>query len=452
MQMTEKPIRLAVVGGSSTGKTSFISRLTVDIVHEVHYPTRKQTNWLFTFTPHTDLARALLDEKSHERWLYQSNQIKVPYCIFTMPQIGDSILMSPLVYQSYIQEYSVLKKVLKHTSRYEKDGNVHTENQFYDYLEPCYDHVRRSSNLLRRPNLNFINPDQVYSANIKSSKQYLPSNYTPPSYTPISIDIIDMPGFKPEMIVPFLEVSLFASLDKDILKGLAHEPRRPVSTTSLLVASGAGELNGRIDGYIFVYSAVPELNRPDPPSYDDIVGDKLLKCSRKIPDDQTYSHAQDGGFSLLPVIRNCFLEAWQEFRDYQRRWDQGQEGDIYSLMYSMRQLWKSEYERKEKLKKLRSFNNKLSKLDLNPESPNSPPPMLIICTHCLDPLHSPVLIEWGKELATEWQSGFVALDSLYDYNTEIAMSMIIREIIEKDKLMKKKSSKKKGMLQKIVNG
>ncbi|CAI7488633.1 CGH_1_collapsed_G0056830.mRNA.1.CDS.1 [Saccharomyces cerevisiae] len=47
----------------------------------------------------------------------------------------------------------------------------------------------------------------------------------------------------------------------------------------------------------------------------------------------------DGGFELLKVIRNCILDAWTEFRNYEKRWEEGKEDDIYSLVYSLRHLW-----------------------------------------------------------------------------------------------------------------
>ena len=66
---------------------------------------------------------------------------------------------------------------------------------------------------------------------------------------PILVELIDTPSFNPQQVVPFLEASLYTNLDKEILGNLANEPRKPVSTNPLLVASGASELNGNINGY-----------------------------------------------------------------------------------------------------------------------------------------------------------------------------------------------------------
>ncbi|SCW01305.1 LAFE_0D09648g1_1 [Lachancea fermentati] len=462
----EVPIRLAVLGGSATGKSSLVSRLTMDVVHEQHYPTRKQTNWLFLFEPADPIARTLLDEQAHERIIINNESIESP--VFKSPQISPHLLLSPLVFQSFINDWKVSKAQLESGVKPDS-GKLITSNGLYSYEKwsnDCKSSLRRASTAT----LNNSTPTPV-----------LPKGYRPPMYTPISIDIIDTPGFRPDMVVPFLEVSMFRNLDKDILKGLASEPRRPVSTTSLLVASGASELNGKVNGYIFVYSAVPELNHGVyPPGYENANNDS--RTTPKEGDDESkppsgtsthrdsvsssksstsdrkcswssYENEEDGGFSLLSIIRNCILDAWTEFRDYQHRWAQGKEGDVYSLMYNLKQMWKNQSERNEKLKQLRSYKTKLDSIDLDEASPDSPPPVMIVCTHTKDILSSPVLIEWGRNLALEWKCGFVALDSVENYNVDVAVSLLLREVMEKERLLQS-SSKGKGKkgLKKIVKG
>lgn len=434
-----RPIRLAVLGGDATGKSSFISRLTVDIVREVHYPTREQTNWLFDFKPHSSLSRTLLDRQAHRRSV---NKHQAPQPIFISPSISPHVLLSPLVFQSFINEFTQVKAQY-HSSPL--NHHLHLKNKdtnMYEYLEPQSDETKpvntvtnSDANILRTwtaaySNVSNIPPDEETVT--------LPVNYVPPTYTPIPIDIIDTPGFNPEMVVPFLEVSLFTQLDKRILRGLANYPRQPVSTTSMLVASGASELNARIDGYIFVYSAVPELNHgADPPGYEDTMKgpSEQAGSSQSHALWPNYNKLSDGGFSLLDIIRNCFLDAWTEFRNYENRWEQGKERDVYSLIYNFKNMWKSEHNNGKKLQELRSFNNKPKSIDLDPSSPASPPPFLIVCTHATDRMASPKLIEWGRSLSAQWKSGFVALDSMDDYNVDVAISLILREIVEKNKLI-----------------
>ncbi|CCC67688.1 hypothetical protein NCAS_0A11300 [Naumovozyma castellii] len=434
----QRPIRLAVLGGESTGKTSLISRLTVNFVHEVHYPTRNQTNWLFDFNPHTKLAKTLLDGQAHERLYSRTPGGQTPQPLFSSPQISPEIQLSPLVFQAFMNDFTNLK------NQYKTRSNNHikhfdlkkSDNAFYQYMEPtaAANHYN-SRSAINKPNNNNNNSNNIPSSTVK-----LPENYLPPSYTPISIDIIDTPAFNPDIVVPFLEVSLFRNLDKSILKGLANEPRKPVTTTTLLVASGASELNGKIDAYIFVYSAVPELfnYNVNPPDYNE--NQESLN-----PKDNSYlnrRHEIDGGYTMLTIMRNCILDAWTEFRNYQKRWELGKEDDTYSIVYNFKNFWKSynESEERSKLNKLRSFDNKLRSIDMDPSSPNSPPPIIIVCTHLDDPMASPVLVEWGRNLATQWNCGFVAVDNTDDVNVDVALSLLIRELVEKEKLLSKHHS------------
>ncbi|CAR27446.1 ZYRO0C17028p [Zygosaccharomyces rouxii] len=438
-----RPIRLAVLGGDATGKSSLISRLTVNIVREVHYPTREQTNWLFDFSPRSNLGRTLLDRQAHGRLMNRTQGSQAPQPIFNSPSISPHVILSPLVFQSFINEFTQVKTQFqsRSTNQIRHSHLKSKDTSMYEYLEPQSEELK-TVNTLTNSDVNILRSWSSANSNVSDAPPVqdtisLPVNYIPPTYTSIPIDIIDTPGFKPEMVVPFLEVSLFTQLDKRVLRGLADGPRHPVSTTSMLVASGASELNARIDGYIFVYSAVPELNHgADPPGYEDTMENTPDQAASSTNHAlwSNYNKLSDGGFSLLDIIRNCFLDAWTEFRNYENRWEQGKERDIYSLVYNFKNLWRTEHNSGKKLKELRSFNHKLRSIDLDPSSPASPPPFLIVCTHATDHMASPKLIEWGRTLATQWKSGFIALDSMDDYNVDVAISLILREIVEKEKL------------------
>lgn len=425
----QRPIRIAVLGGESTGKTSFVSRLTLDIVHEAHYPTKSQTNWLFDFKPRSKLSKTLLDGRAHERLLRRTPGSQALEPIFRSPSVSPEILLSPLVFQSFMDNFTNLKNQVKGRSSSNHmmknlDLKKTQDNQFYQYVNnngsPTDGDHRKNRNM--------------------SSIENIPRNYIPPSYTPIPIDIIDTPGFKPEMVVPFLEVSLFRNLDKSILKGLADEPRQPVSTTSLLVASGASELNGKIDGYVLVYSAIPELSHHStapPPAYST---SSILPTAKR--------DLEGGAISTLPSIRSCILDAWTEYRNYQTNWELGQEDDVYSLVHNLKNIWKtqeSEQAKQAKVDKLRKFKTTLNSIDMDPASPDSPPPCLIVCTHVNDELASPVLIEKGRELATNWKCGFVAVDNMDDFNVDVALSLIIKEIVEKERLISSKTEGGSGL-------
>ncbi|QLL31331.1 hypothetical protein HG536_0B01940 [Torulaspora globosa] len=448
----QRPIRLAVLGGELTGKTSFTSGLTVNIVHEVHYPTRQQSNWLFDYLPRTASAKALLDGQAHERILLRTQGSQTPEPLFSSPCLSPHLMLSPLLYQAFLDDYARVKD--QHRNR-SANHIKHVElkrqdNPFYKYLPSQESDLEeaRPLNTATNSDINILRSAELGSTSKPNSLDValkLPDNYIPPEYTPIAIDIIDTPGFNPDMVVPFLEVSLFSRLDKRVLRGLAEEPRMPVSTTSMLVASGASELNAKIDGYLFVYSAVPELsNDISPPDYGDTKkSDSEDEIQTTVSGDfwSANSKRTDGGFSLLEVMRNCILEAWTEFGDYKKRREDDKEGDVYSLAYAFKSVWKTEKQRRAKLAELRNPNSKLKSLDLDPSSPHSPPPCLILCTHAHDPMSSPRLIELGQALAAEWRCGFAAVDSMDDYNVDVAMSLIIREVVEKNKLLGKGRSK-----------
>ncbi|CEP61563.1 uncharacterized protein LALA0_S03e05666g [Lachancea lanzarotensis] len=448
--LRQEPIRVAVLGRTGTGKSSLVSKMTVGISHEVHYPTRKQSNWLFAFQPHEDLTRTLMDERPHRRRLAQCG--KADRSFFKTPQVTPLVLLSPVVFQAFLNEWKETKTLANSNTSRSDNQWTNPKNEVYHYEENSRnndDHIGQSRTLLTNSDANILKTQLSSESNISPSSggSCLPQDYNPPYFAALPIDVVDTPGFKPDMFVPFLEVSLFRNLGNDVLRGLANEPRKPTSTNSLLVASGASELNGRIDGYIFAYSAVPEFGRgAGPPGYEDSIqkddlsapseASRKSSCSSISPVSSTSSAVEkecDGGLSLLTTIRNCMLDAWSEYRDYQRRWSEGKEGDVYSLVYNFKQMWKSQKQRNEKLQYLRSFQNKPNALDWDPTSPDSPPPCIIICTHVDDPLASPVLIERGKELAMEWRCGFVGVDTMDDCNVELAFGMLLRETVERRK-------------------
>ncbi len=446
-KMTERPIRVVVLGGSSTGKTSLVSRLTVNFVHEVHYPTRKQSNWLFSFKPTSPVARFLLDRKSHARLKKRTRgQLRAP--LIDSPEINPHVLLSPFIYDLTMHEYKMARD-----RKAKDDADLTQDNHVYKYLEP-HDHINEKNvNLLSNTSgniasdaqrMNSVSAEECIESNMDKFRQ---QGYVPPSYTEISVDIIDTPGFNPDMVVPFLEVSLFSNLGKPILRGLADEPRKPVSTQPILVASGTAELNGRVDGYFLVYSLVPELNKVNTlPSYDDASSNADITPQPSIGSNSSelrsnsWTDLDDGGFSLLTTIRNCFMDAWKEYRNYQKLTKDDAETDIYNLMQNLRQMWKNEVHSKEKERK--KLMTTLKDINLSPDAPDSPPPIIIVGTHLSHDLASPVLLQWGKDLALQWNCGFVAIDSMTDENVDVAFSMLLREIIEKDAAICKKSTKK----------
>ncbi|KAG5419455.1 hypothetical protein I9W82_003222 [Candida metapsilosis] len=215
--------------------------------------------------------------------------------------------------------------------------------------------------------------------------------------TPILVELIDTPSYNPDKTVPYLEASLYTNLDKDVLHNLANEPRRPVSTSPLLVASGASELNGDVNGYFFVYSAIPSFA---PPGYGESdVGGGLPK-----------NHT----FNLLPSMKTTLDEAWDEYISFKENWKRGQEADVFSFKNALKSFWKA--------------NDSSVQVESSTDVKSKSPPIWIVCTHVKSDLASSQLIAKGKELSKEWKCGFIAIDCLNDIDE--VLSLMIRDIIQ----------------------
>lgn len=388
----ESPIKLVLLGGPGVGKSTFANNLYSRFFRETYYPTHKSTILLFEYLAKTKKARTILDE-------YGGLEGKK---LITQ---GNDIQLSPTIFQSYTRGTVEVKKRRSSSSG---TGSKLIKNQYYSYKFP----------------------------DSKTTSAISEDTYTTPQTSPVLIELIDTTPFKPELVVPFLEVSLYRNLDKEDLYNLANEPRRPVSTNPLLVASGASELDGNVNGYIFMYSAVPSLN---PPSYDDVLSPST---SRNSAVSETSSNGSANGaedpLTLLEIMRGAILDAWREYRNYQKKWKKGSEGDVFSLVYGIKQLWKmkSYEEEQQKLAELRKISSILDDIDLDPSSSDSPPPILIVCTHAEHVGRSPKLIEAGKKLANDWKSSFILVENENRDNVEESVALLIREIVERRKLQK----------------
>ena len=213
---------------------------------------------------------------------------------------------------------------------------------------------------------------------------------------PILVELIDTPSFNPQQVVPFLEASLYTNLDKEILGNLANEPRKPVSTNPLLVASGASELNGNINGYFLSIVQFQARHLRD-----------MMKIFQTLPAITR---------SVYYRLSKALEDAWQEYNEYIRKKNAEKEQDLFSFKVALRNLLKEP-----------SSNNSDKK---GVETKDYSPPIWILCTHKDSNLASPKLIEQRKQLACEWNCGFLAMDNLED-NIDILLTLMIRDIIER---------------------
>lgn len=133
-------------------------------------------------------------------------------------------------------------------------------------------------------------------------------------------------------------------------------------------------------------------------------------------DEDLSNFTGDNTFSLLPVIKGALEDAWQEYNEYIRKKNAEKEQDLFSFKVALRNLLKEP-----------SSNNSDKK---GVETKDYSPPIWILCTHKDSNLASPKLIEQGKQLAREWNCGFLAMDNLED-NIDILLTLMIRDIIER---------------------
>lgn len=342
------PLRIAFLGGAKTGKTTLISRIVTGQYRETYYPLRNTIPVLYTYRPDISRQDSILD----------------PFNVahFLKSHAENHIILSPAL-------LSALQKIQS-----EESTTGHSETALNTSKNGIY---------------------HVYSTEEPTEK----------IITPILTELIDTPAFEPRKSVPFLEVSLHAKLAKTDLRNLANDAGQGVDAEPLLVASGAGELNGAIDGYIFVYSAVPQAQLP---SYE--------ASSQENQPVET-------SLSILPYIKDGLTEAWSEYLSYKSQSIIHAESDIFSLKNAFRNMFDS----KEKPPlKPRSY---LKSLPSQSGEAVPLPPIVIVCTHVKLPLASPKLIEEGKEFAKECGSTFVSVDITYDVS--VVLDLMIREVVER---------------------
>lgn len=341
------PIRIAFLGGPKTGKTSLISKIVTGNYTDTYYPLIKTNPVLFTFKAQESKLRSLLDPNESE----DARELVKFKAIIASPVIKTALL-----------------PVRDDNGTKEASDNI-SKNKYY----------------------------QIYNTD-KENKRFI---------TPILFELIDTPAFEAKRSVPFLEVSLHAKLAKADLRNLANdsEDRVNVNAVPLLVASGAAELNGTIDGYVFVYSAVPPVDLP------------LYEFSLE------KAEPANSSLSILPSIRDGLIEAWSEYYTYKIKSQNCGESDIFSFKTAIKSMFDSR-EKKEFV-----YNAKLETISSDPYDKLCLPPILIVCTHVNLPLMSPKLVQDGKEYAAKWNSSFVALDVSND--VDCVLNLMVREIVER---------------------
>ncbi|CDK28587.1 unnamed protein product [Kuraishia capsulata CBS 1993] len=390
--LNNKPVRIAILGGERAGKTSMIYRATTGRSSETYYPTTTNRPTLFEFYPRSQKSRVLLDTDANLHDL--------------QPLLEDNTMVLPV---------SILKA---------DSGNDKTSS-----TSPRSAHIPVNDNSTQAPHKS-----TKQQSKLKNSIYAIRHTQGESSreITPILLELIDTSPAKQEQLIPFIEASLDIKLSPDILHNLATDMRREHSVKPLIVGSGAGDLNGAVDGYFLVYSSVPNIL---PPSYE-VSPTSTTRADGKRNSDVSFLESVDvrsansNPVELIKMIKICVGEAWREFKRYKSAWDLGKEGDIYSLSYSVKTLWKRNKKKQEssipeEVPSENMFDRELKDRDL--------PPMCIICTHSDSDMKSPKLISRGKQLAKMWDCGFVEVSGSNGENIEEAISMVIRDIVERQR-------------------
>lgn len=414
----QNPLRISILGGKETGKSSFIEKLQTGIFQQTYYPTTEFTSILMRFKPQECRSRILLDELGNADLLGQAtDHTNIQVSLRIRNRYLDNAFDAAYA-QAKISELNYNNDKLKRLVNRTGTRKIHIQLDYYNYYYSSHDsdelvYSKESLNLQQVPSNNSLT--HFHTAQLDLSHESGGATYESlvPKVTPILVELVDSPAFNPDLVVPFLELSLKAKIGDEYLHGLVNEPRLPTLTKSLLVGSGASDLNGSIDGYVLMYSAIPSWN---PPEYQDTASAPVQ------------SHTS---LDLLDKIRSTLHESWQSYKLYMLQTESRKEADMFSISSSLKNLWKTS-------KQKQKFSETVPGSAKNPEleialSDDEFPSMIIVCTHFNDYRASPLLVKKGKALASEWNVGFATIDSQTGYNVEESVALIVRDIIEKKK-------------------
>lgn len=429
-----KPIRVAVIGGKRTGKTSLIANLEWGGHNDTYYPTTQVHPTLFEFTPTSSLARAAFDELSPDA--IQNLAVEIA-------KKGGSLCLSPSV-QAALQRNkatSMLATAQKLRRSSSTKSNRRASDNLLGAAETGYVIHSKNPVYVTYNSKKELQEYALLAPSFGTSAQNTDLSWPLPQVSPILVELIDTPSFNPDQVVPFLEVSLHKRLTKDELHNLANEPAKPVLANPLLVASGASEMNGNVDGYIFVYSAVPSDH---PPSYEEGTNSVSATGSAQLggvltpvatnSSSESMTNA-DSPVGLLETIRVGLTQAWKEYHTYTSLWSQGQEEDIYLFKQAMKNMWRLGSNATPAPVLTKNSIEGVNVVD-TPNGNAGLPPIWIVCTHIDSPLKAPKLVQEGMKKAKEWGCGFVTVDN--DRPADASLALMIRDIVETNRMQKKR--------------
>lgn len=437
---SERPLRFALLGPPKSSKSSIVSIISNNKSIGNYYPTVQNSPTLIQFQPKSAKARALLDVNA------------------TLDELeGISIIGN----KEYKLTQRVLDAVAEATTVIPSESDVplvssasilaRTLNCYdLDYTQPDYFETDLMTSLspISSPIASYSigSHSDPYLKKVmsgwQSDEEAGTPQYRPPVTTPILVELIDTSGVQRNDLIPFLEKGLDSKLAKDVLRNLINEADTASRSRvkPLLTGSGMSELNAAMDGYLLCYSCVPETaNEAAPPSYDDAIASSTAGSD----DSQLQSGTENGyePIEILKALYTAIMEAWKQYTYYQIGWEEGKEFDVYSLNYSFKHLWKK-----------RTLQKNMSERMVTEKAKQMMPPILIAVTHVDHELASPILIERGRQLADEWNCGFIEVSCEFDNwrNVEETLAFLIRDRIEDIKHKKKNKVKGFGDRKSVV--
>lgn len=422
---TNVPLRFAILGAHKTSKSAFVSIISNQMSLPNYYPTIQNSPLLVQFQPKRFKSRALLDVHITPKDLKEVNLLD-----------DETLQMDPkLLKRIDLEGLKQAKQQGVSPSLHHEDVTHLTQNHYdldystwdmfdNDYFKPINSFGATAGEDKLKAGRG-MHPNPLYFERGDSR------TYKPPVSTPILIELIDTPGVEKDDLIPFLERSLDCRLSKDVLNNLANDYNTNFRSRvkPLITGSGISDLNASINGYLLCYSCVPEINSNEinPPSYNE---------------KENAAGGQEQNYDNIDVLKSIYVsifEAWKEWTTYHVNWEIGKEYDSQSLSTSIKQIWKK---KELPLTELKDFGElskgerkRLEKFIDKSEIPRRPP-IVVACTHVDSPYASPMLIEQGKKLASEWGCSFVQMSCSYDAarwrNVEETLALLVREAADSE--------------------
>jgi hypothetical protein len=400
---TNQPLRLALLGAHQAGKSALLSVVANHISLDNYYPTQRNSPMLLQFQPKKESSRAVLDVNATVADLQEMGVIEDTTGAADASADADADADADPATLDVMLSAQLLRQIDKAgIQRLKQTKHGQGQNAQFDestvailqQTDNLYDLDYSCPNLFEQdafsPLSSFHSPTGIASYSrghsfgksftnsagrrfpayevetMSTPNQNHPSHsfhqnrYHAPIATPILVEMVDTPGItsNADGLIPFLERSLDSRLTKDVLSNLANGYNTAFRSRviPLITGSGISDLNGQMDCYLLVYSAIDSTT-----------------------------------LAVVESLYEAIVDAWREWSAYKTGWAKGGEHDALSMSTSIKHLWKQQQLEKGK-------GEITVQLDR--------PPIVVVCTHA-EKSGSAAGVEQGKILAARWGCAFV---------------------------------------------